>query len=146
MRDAQGFRRGTEYFGCRAEVVSALYSPYLDLDFISLRDLAITRYTKEHFPEQDALLMKRLTQQDMTESEQRELKTLLDRGRKAQGRDLTNSETNRIKDDYVDKLMAEREKEASKVRAEKRRAKINATPSTSATYNWTASTHPRGRR
>jgi len=90
--------------------------------------------------------MKRLTQQDMTESEQRELKTLLDRGRKAQGRDLTNSETNRIKDDYVDKLMAEREKAASKIRAEKRRAKINATPSTSATYNWTASTHPRGRR
>lgn len=88
--------------------------------------------------------MKRLTQQDMTESEQRELKTLLDQSRKAQGRDLTNSETNRIKDNYIDNLMAEKEKVAAKARAEKRRAK--AVPSTSATYDWTARTHPRGRR
>ncbi|MGC6386996.1 DUF3811 domain-containing protein [Ewingella sp. S1.OA.A_B6] len=88
--------------------------------------------------------MKRLTQQDMTESEQRELKTLLDQSRKAQGRDLTNSETNRIKDNYIDKLMEEKEKVAAKARAEKRRAK--AVPSTSATYDWTARTHPRGRR
>jgi hypothetical protein len=58
--------------------------------------------------------MKRLTQQDMTESEQRELKTQLDRARKAQGRDLTNSENNRIKDDYIDALMAEKEKVALK--------------------------------
>jgi len=88
--------------------------------------------------------MKRLTQQDMTESEQRELKTLLDQSRKAQGRDLTNSETNRIKDNYIDKLMEEKEKVAAKARAEKRRAK--AVPSTTATYDWTARTHPRGRR
>lgn len=88
--------------------------------------------------------MKRLTQQDMTESEQRELKTLLDKARKAQGRELTNSENNRIKDDYIDKLMAEKEKVAAKARAEKRRNK--AVPSTSATYDWTARTHPRGRR
>ncbi|GBU14088.1 hypothetical protein AwEntero_26890 [Enterobacterales bacterium] len=88
--------------------------------------------------------MKRLTQQDMTESEQRELKTLLDQSRKAQGRDLTNSETNRIKDNFIDKLMEEKEKVAAKARAEKRRAK--AVPSTSATYDWTARTHPRGRR
>ncbi|MDR3434766.1 MAG: DUF3811 domain-containing protein [Rouxiella aceris] len=90
--------------------------------------------------------MKRITQQDMAESEQRELKTQLDRARKTQGRDLTNSEINRIKDDYIDRLMEEREKVASKARAEKRREKANATPSTSATYDWTARTHPRGRR
>ncbi|TPG59224.1 DUF3811 domain-containing protein [Ewingella americana] len=88
--------------------------------------------------------MKRLTQQDMTESEQRELKTLTDQSRKAQGRELTNSETNRIKDNFIDKLMEEKEKVAAKARAEKRRAK--AVPSTSATYDWTARTHPRGRR
>ncbi|KAA8729720.1 MAG: DUF3811 domain-containing protein [Ewingella americana] len=88
--------------------------------------------------------MKRLTQQDMTESEQRELKTLLDQSRKAQGRDLTNSETNRIKDNYIDKLMEEKEKVAAKARAEKRRLK--AVPSSTATYDWTARTHPRGRR
>ena len=58
--------------------------------------------------------MKRLTQQDMTESEQRELKTLLDKARKAQGRELTNSENNRIKDDYIYTLMAEKENVAAK--------------------------------
>jgi len=88
--------------------------------------------------------MKRLTQQDMTESEQRELKTLLDQSRKAQGRDLTNSETNRIKDNYIDKLMEEKEKVAAKARAEKRRLK--AVPSSTATYDSTARTQPRGRR
>ncbi|WP_179142084.1 DUF3811 domain-containing protein, partial [Cronobacter sakazakii] len=36
----------------------------------------------------------RLTQKEMTESEQRELKTLLDRARIAHGRPLTNSEAN----------------------------------------------------
>lgn len=50
----------------------------------------------------------------MTEREQRELKTLLDRARIAHGRVLTNSETNSIKKDYIDKLMVEREAEAKK--------------------------------
>ncbi|MGY3100477.1 hypothetical protein ACVWVV_001682 [Ewingella americana] len=71
-------------------------------------------------------------------------KRLLDQSRKAQGRDLTNSETNRIKDNYIDKLMEEKEKVAAKARAEKRRLK--AVPSSTATYDWTARTHPRGRR
>lgn len=53
--------------------------------------------------------MPRLTQKDMTESEQRQLKTLLDQERKKRGRTLTNAENNRIKDDYIDKLMKERE-------------------------------------
>lgn len=39
----------------------------------------------------------KLTQQDMTEAEQRELKTRLDRARIAQGRTLTNSEINHVK-------------------------------------------------
>lgn len=39
----------------------------------------------------------RLTQKDMTEAEQRELKTLLDRARIAHGRTLTNAETNQVK-------------------------------------------------
>lgn len=50
----------------------------------------------------------------MTEREQRELKTLLDRARIAHGRVLTNSETNSIKKEYIDKLMVEREAEAKK--------------------------------
>ena len=38
----------------------------------------------------------RLTQKDMTEAEQRELKTF-DRARIAHGRTLTNAETNQVK-------------------------------------------------
>ncbi len=45
----------------------------------------------------------RLTQKEMTESEQRELKTLLDRARIAHGRPLTNSEANHVKKEYIDK-------------------------------------------
>lgn len=56
----------------------------------------------------------RLTQKEMTESEQRELKTLLDRARIAHGRLLTNAETNHLKKEYIDKLMAQRELDAKK--------------------------------
>ena len=51
------------------------------------------------------MALPRITQKEMTEREQRELKTLLDRARIAHGRVLTNSETNSIKKDYIDKLM-----------------------------------------
>ncbi|XBS68020.1 DUF3811 domain-containing protein [Acerihabitans sp. KWT182] len=86
----------------------------------------------------------KLTQQDMTESEQRQLKTLLDKARIAQGRPLTNSETNRIKNDFIGKLMAEREILAKKARAEHKKKKLK--PDISATYEWTSSMHTRGRR
>ncbi len=63
----------------------------------------------------------RLTQKDMTEAEQRELKTLLDRARIAHGRTLTNAETNQVKKEYIDKLMAQRDAAAKKSpQAEKR--------------------------
>lgn len=52
----------------------------------------------------------------MTEREQRELKTLLDRARIAHGRPLSNAETNSVKKEYIDKLMAQREAEAKKAR------------------------------
>lgn len=55
----------------------------------------------------------------MTEREQRELKTLLDRARIAHGRPLSNAETNSVKKEYIDKLMALREAEAKKARREK---------------------------
>ncbi len=58
----------------------------------------------------------RLTQKDMTEAEQRELKTLLDRARIAHGRTLTNAETNQVKKEYIDKLMAQRDAAAKKAR------------------------------
>ena len=69
----------------------------------------------------------RLTQKEMTESEQRELKTLLDRARIAHGRPLTNSEANHVKKEYIDKLMAQREQAAKQTRKQKKRRRINRT-------------------
>ncbi len=54
------------------------------------------------------MALPRTTQKEMTEREQRELKTLLDRARIAHGRVLTNSEPNSIKNEYIDKLMVAR--------------------------------------
>ncbi|MBZ4138227.1 DUF3811 domain-containing protein [Escherichia fergusonii] len=45
-------------------------------------------------------------------------KTLLVRARIAHGRVLTNSETNSIKKEYIDKLMVEREAEANRERTD----------------------------
>ncbi|STS87598.1 YjbD family (DUF3811) [Klebsiella variicola] len=43
------------------------------------------------------MALPRITQKEMTEREQRELKTLLDRARIAHGRPLSNAETNSVK-------------------------------------------------
>lgn len=86
----------------------------------------------------------RLTQQDMTESEQRELKTLLDRARIAHGRTLTNSETNQVKKEYIDKLMADRALAAKKARQLKKQNALK--PDTTTTYSWSANNHTRGKR
>jgi len=86
----------------------------------------------------------RLTQKDMTESEQRELKTLLDRARIAHGRTLTNAETNQVKKEYIDKLMAQREVEAKKARKVKKAQAFKR--DTESSFSWSANTAPRGRR
>ncbi|MEC5318771.1 DUF3811 domain-containing protein [Brenneria populi subsp. brevivirga] len=88
--------------------------------------------------------MPRLTQKDMTEQEQRQLKTLLDQERKKHGRPLTNSESNHIKNDYIDGLMKERDIAAKQARAEKKKNKFK--PDTSTSYSWSANTNWRGRR
>ncbi|MCW2484092.1 DUF3811 domain-containing protein, partial [Candidatus Symbiopectobacterium sp. NZEC135] len=51
---------------------------------------------------------------------------------------------NRIKDDYIDKLMKERESAAKQARAEQKKNKFK--PDTNTTYEWSANTHVRGRR
>ena len=86
----------------------------------------------------------RLTQKDMTEAEQRELKTLLDRARIAHGRTLTNAETNQVKKEYIDKLMAERDAAAKKARKLKKQQAYK--PDTETTFSWSATTSTRGRR
>ncbi|POU70727.1 hypothetical protein C3387_23455 [Leclercia sp. LSNIH6] len=83
----------------------------------------------------------RLTQKEMTESEQRELKTLLDRARIAHGRLLTNAETNHLKKEYIDKLMAQRELDAKKARKLRKEQAYKE-----ATFSWSANTPTRGRR
>ncbi len=44
------------------------------------------------------------------------IEKLLDRARIAHGRPLSNAETNSVKKEYIDKLMAQREAEAKKAR------------------------------
>ncbi|KFK94716.1 MULTISPECIES: DUF3811 domain-containing protein [unclassified Serratia (in: enterobacteria)] len=80
--------------------------------------------------------MKKLTLKDMTESEQREVKTELDRARKSHGRPLTNAEQNKVKGEAIDRIMAAREKIAKATRAER---KANRVQPTSTTFSWTAS-------
>ena len=90
------------------------------------------------------MALTRLTQQDMTESEQRELKTRLDRARIAHGRPLTNSETNHVKKEYIDQLMVEREAAAKKAGQVKKQKAYK--PDAEATFSWSASTPTCGRR
>ncbi len=87
--------------------------------------------------------MKRLTLQEMNESQQRRVKTQLDQERKRLGRELTNAENNRIKDNAIDEIMKELEKAASAVRAEKKKNKLQPSQET---FSWSANTHIRGRR
>ena len=47
--------------------------------------------------------MKKLTLKEMTESEQRDVKTQLDKARINIGRALTNSEQNKVKDEAIEK-------------------------------------------
>jgi len=84
--------------------------------------------------------MKRLTLKEMTESEQREVKTTLDRARKAQGRDLTNSEQNKVREEAIDKVMAARAKIEKVAKAKRKADKI--VPS-SETFSWTTSVRER---
>ncbi|MFC0227048.1 DUF3811 domain-containing protein [Serratia aquatilis] len=87
--------------------------------------------------------MKKLTLKDMTESEQREVKTELDRARISHGRPLTNAEQNKVKDGAIERIMAAREKIAKATRAER---KANRVQPTGTTFSWTASISTRPHR
>ena len=90
------------------------------------------------------MALPRITQKEMTEREQRELKTLLDRARIAHGRPLTNAETNSVKKEYIDKLMLQRETEAKKARQLKKKQAHK--PDAEASFSWSPNTPTRGRR
>ncbi len=88
------------------------------------------------------MALPRITQKEMTEREQRELKTLLDRARIAHGRPLSNAETNSVKKEYIDKLMAQREAEAKKARQVRKQQAYKTDKE--ATFSWSANTPTRG--
>ena len=90
------------------------------------------------------MALPRITQKEMTEREQRELKTLLDRARIAHGRLLTNAEPNTIQKESIDKLMAWRDAEANKARHWKKKQAYK--PDSEASFSWSANTPTRGRR
>lgn len=79
--------------------------------------------------------MKKLTLREMTESEQREVKTELDKARKSHGRPLTNAEQHKVKDEVVARIMAARAKLAKAERAER---KANRYRPSGDTFNWSA--------
>ncbi|MDB6983424.1 DUF3811 domain-containing protein, partial [Escherichia coli] len=56
----------------------------------------------------------------------------------------TNSETNSIKKEYIDKLMVEREAAAKKARQLKKKQAYKPDPE--ASFSWSANTSTRGRR
>lgn len=87
--------------------------------------------------------MKKLTLKEMTENEQREVKTELDRARKNQDRPLSNAEQNRIKDEAIKRIMASREQRAKAERAKRKAEKVQPT---SNTFNWAASISTRPSR
>ena len=90
------------------------------------------------------MALPRITQKDMTDCEQRELITLLDRARIGLCRPLTNADINRVKKEYIDKLMLQRETEAKKSRQLKKKQAYK--PDAEASFSWSANTPTRGRR
>lgn len=87
--------------------------------------------------------MKRLTLKEMTESQLQRVNVRLAQAKKNQDTPLTNSELNRIKEEVIDEIMKELEKEAKKLRAEKKKQKLQPSEET---FNWAANNHPRRKR
>lgn len=83
--------------------------------------------------------MKKLTLKEMTESEQREVKTELDKARKSHGRPLTNAEQHKVKDEVVTRIMAARAKLAKAERAER---KANRYRPSGDTFSWSLPSAP----
>ncbi len=81
-------------------------------------------------------MMKKLTVKEMTESEQRDVKTWLDKARIRTGRPLTNSEQHTIKNEAIEKIMQARKKIATASHAEKNPKK---TVPDSTTFDWLTS-------
>lgn len=81
--------------------------------------------------------------QEMTDAQQMRVKTRIGQERKKLGRELTNSEMNKVKDAIITEISLEVEKATKKVRAQKKKDKL--VPSDE-TYSWSSNNHSRGYR
>lgn len=86
--------------------------------------------------------MKKLTLKDLNESQLQRVKVKQAQARKSLERPLTNAEQNKIKDEILNEIALELEKEAKKLRAEKKQKVV---PSTE-TFSWSKNNHSRGLR
>lgn len=88
-------------------------------------------------------MMQKLTLKDLNESQLQRVKMRQAQAKKNLERNLTNSEQNKIKDQVIGEIMQELEKEAKKLRAEKKKQKF--VPSEE-TFDWSKKNHSRGVR
>lgn len=79
--------------------------------------------------------MKKLTLKDMTAAQQMRVKTRLGQERKKLGRELTNAELNKAKDQIISEISKEIEQAANKIKAQKRKDKLSPSDET---FNWSA--------
>ncbi|BBG58939.1 YjbD family (DUF3811) [Providencia rustigianii] len=87
--------------------------------------------------------MKILTLQEMTESQRMRVRQRLAQERKSLGRELSNSEENKVKKQIITEISAEVEKEAKKLRVQKKKDRV---VDTSSTFSWSSNNHTRGHR
>ncbi|AMO82551.1 MAG: DUF3811 domain-containing protein [Enterobacterales bacterium] len=87
--------------------------------------------------------MKKLTLKDLNESQLQRVQVRQAQARKSLDRPLTNAEKGKIKDEMLKEIALEMDKEAKKVRAEKKKQKV--VPSDE-TFSWSKNNHTRGLR
>ncbi|MFO6494344.1 YjbD family protein [Hafnia alvei] len=87
--------------------------------------------------------MKKLTLKDLNESQLQRVQVRQAQARKSLDRPLTNAEKGKIKDEMLKEIAVEMDKEAKKVRAEKKKQKV--VPSDE-TFSWSKNNHTRGLR
>ncbi|MBY6330067.1 DUF3811 domain-containing protein, partial [Providencia rettgeri] len=68
--------------------------------------------------------MKMLTIQEMTETQKMQVRSKLAQERKKLGRELTNSEQNKVKKQIITEISIEVDKQAKKLRAQKKKDKL----------------------
>ncbi len=87
--------------------------------------------------------MKMLTIQEMTETQKMQVRSKLAQERKKLGRELTNSEQNKVKKQIITEISIEVDKQAKKLRAQKKKDKLIPSDQT---YGLSSANHKKGYR